>query len=186
MHVDGSGNYFSLSNQGDSGSMKLVWSLACLVVLSMSAGGQVFPGYGGENSQEKAEKERKHRQEVRGNYASGALHYVVRYKRGLADGTAREYYENGVLKAEVKFQNGRRDGIAKYYYESGVLKAKVLFNRDREVGKNKLYTEDGELTRTTDVSSKVRSVVEDLAKSATPVTVPPAQDSAKADSPPEE
>lgn len=144
------------------GSARLVWPLTCVCAIALSAQAQVFPGYGADNGQTKTESERKHREEVRGNYPGGALHYVVRYKRGLADGTAREYYENGVLKAEVKFQNGRRDGVAKYYYESGVLKAKVLFNRDREKGRNKLYSEDGALTRTTDVSSKVHSVVEDL------------------------
>jgi len=168
-------------------SARLYWPLACVVAIALSARAQVFPGYGAENGQTKDESERKHHQEVRGNYPGGALHYVVRYKRGLADGTAREYYENGVLKAEVKFQNGRRDGIAKYYYESGVLKAKVLFNRDREKGRNKLYAEDGTLTRITDVSSKVHSVVEDLkAQGASPLGGPSGQGGQAADTTPAE
>lgn len=126
---------------------------------------QVYRGFNEEPTGQDKEDGAK-RKEVRVNYEGGALHYVVEYRRGKLDGLAKEYYDNGVLKAEVRFKDNFRDGVARYYHPDGMLRARILFNHGTEVGKSQYYDSSGAMSRETNVSSKVRSIVESLADTA--------------------
>lgn len=72
-------------------------------------------------------------------HRNGLVSKKENFKKGVKQGSFKEYFYTGELKIDGGFDNGKKNGVWKIYYKTGKIKSKGKYRDGQKVGVWKTY-----------------------------------------------